>query len=116
MPKNEGTEGNGTFSFTAGKVSLQIASGNLLTILIVLGLLGLLVASTYTLNSFVKNVHAEHQMLRDEHRAFYEKLREGLEELIYFMSLPEKAQRPVLTMPKSLRQRLSGADAVMENF
>ena len=114
MPNNEREDGNGTFSLAVGKFSLRIASHNLLTILIVLGLLGLLVGSAYIMVGFVRNVQAEHQMIRDEHGTLYQNWRESFEEMTYLMSLPE-SQRPLLNMPKSLRHRLYGADATTEN-
>lgn len=115
MLNNEKETGNGIFSLVAGKFSLRIASGNLLTILVVLGLLGLLMASAYVMSGFISNVQAEHRMIRDEHASFYQSWRESLEEMTYLMSLSED-KRPALNMPKSLRNRLVGADKALENM
>ena len=114
MLNGESKDRNGTFSLTAGRFSLRIASGNLLTILVVLGLLGLLVGSAYIMSSFVKNVQAEHKMIRDDLGTLYQNWRDSFEEMTYLMSLPE-SERPALNMPKSLRHRLSAPDATMEN-
>ena len=114
MLNGESKDRNGTFALTAGRFSLRITSGNLFVILVVLGLFALLLASVYVMSGFVKDVQAEHRMIRDEHGTLYQHWRESFEEMTYLMSLPE-SQRPSLTMPKSLRNRLHGSEATTEN-
>ena len=114
MLNGESKDRNGTFALTAGRFSLRITSGNLFVILVVLGLFVLLIASAYVMSGFVKDAQAEHRMIRDEHGTLYQNWRDSFEEITYLMSLPE-SERPALNMPNSLRHRLYGADATMEN-
>ena len=100
-----GDSRNGSFHLGFGKISLDITSGHLFTILVVMGLFVLVGGAGYLQIRYVGDVRAEHATIRHEHDELRQKLEEKLEVMIYLLSRPE-GERPVLAMPQGIRQRL----------
>lgn len=99
---------NGAFHLGVGKFSMDIASNNLLTILIFLGLLLLVLGAGYVQLTFVRNANAEHAAIRVEQTLLRDQVRESLDIVAYMLSLPEST-RPALMMPHSMRERMQPA-------
>lgn len=98
--------GRGSFHFQIGKVALDIASVNLLTILTVIGLFILVGGAGYLQISFIGNAKAEHVLIREDHVTMNQRLDEKIEAIIYLLSRPEN-ERPALAMPRGIEKRLA---------
>lgn len=96
---------NGVFHLGFGKFSLDIASSNLLTILVFLGLFALVLGAGHAQLTFVRNANADHAAIRAEQTFLRNQLLERLDAMTYMLSLPE-AVRPALIMPHNVRERL----------
>ena len=105
MANATGDNRNGTFHVGFGKVSLDITSGHLLTILTIMGLFGLVGGAGYLQIRYVGDVRADHATIRQEHSELRQQLDEKLEVMIYLLSRPEN-ERPALAVPQSVQQRL----------
>ena len=96
----------GVFHLQLGKWVIDIASGNLLTILTVLGLLALVGGAGHLQANFMANAKAEHLLIREEHSAIRQQLDEKIEVIIYLLSRPE-SERPALAKPRGIEKRLA---------
>ena len=105
MPRVPITPKNGSFHVGFGRFSLDITSGNLLTILILLGLFGIISGAGYHITQVVALAQAEHAVIREEHRAVHEITKDYFEAMLFMLGTPE-GKRPELAMPKMLRDRM----------
>ena len=98
----------GTLAVQSRWGSVRLTSNNFLVALVILGLFGLLWFAGKLLTAELASVQQQHQAIRDEHEAQRLAYQEGMDVLLYLLSLPED-QRPHLAMPDALRRRLAPA-------
>ena len=96
---------NGSVHIQLGRWTVDISSGQLLTVLTVIGLFALIGGAGYLHVLFISDVKAEHSVFRQDHAYMSNQLEEKLEVMIYLLSRPDD-KRPELVIPHGLQQRL----------
>ena len=106
MPNNATDKSaNGSVHIEFGRWIVEIFSGQLLTILTIIGLFALIGGAGYLHVLFISDVKAEHAVFRQEHTFLANQLEEKLEVVIYLLSRPD-SERPELAIPPGLQRRL----------